>query len=118
MPPSEFARRTGHRFNIVIKSLPSSESNAITMEALSSKLQKIGYSEGEEQLTTDIAALMGRGEVCTCVRDGKTLFWATEKGLLETRKRQLLIKLHNMVLTEEDLKVLESIAQRKRDNLE
>jgi len=46
------------------------------------------------------------------------VYWVLGKGMFETRKRTALIKLHNMEITEEDLKALEGLAQIGREKLE
>ena len=116
--PNEFAQRTGHRFNLIIKSLPTDSSNAISIESLLEKLKRLGYSEGLEQLLVDVGALSTRGEVATSTAGGNAVYWTTDKGRFETRKRTALIKLHNMDLTEEDVRALEDIAQKRRAHLE
>ncbi len=45
---------------------------------------------------------------------GAAVYWATEKGMFETRKRAALIRLHNVEITEEDLVELERLARRGR----
>lgn len=108
----EFARRTGHRFNIIIKSLPSDPSSGMTFEDLLPKLQKLGYRESQDQLKIDLSALQNRQEIGSSLINGKTAYVALPKGLFESRKRSTLIKLHNMDITEEELKVLEKIARK------
>jgi hypothetical protein len=117
-PSEEFVRRSGHRFNLIIRALPKSETEAISMDILFEKLSKFGYKESLDQLAVDISALVRRGEVAFSLVSGKAMYWALEKGLFETRKRTALIKLHNMELTEEDLKALEGLAQKGRGKLE
>jgi hypothetical protein len=106
----EFARRTGHRFNIIIKSLPSEPSSGISFEDLLPKLQKLGYRESQDQLKIGLSALQNRQEIGSSLINGKTAYVALPKGLFESRKRSTLIKLHNIDITEEELKVLEKIA--------
>jgi hypothetical protein len=118
MAANEFAQRTGHRFNLIIKSLPTSESGAIGFAALYEKLKKLGYVESQDQLSTDMKALATRGEIMSAGVGGDAKYWASEKGRFEVRKRTALIKLHNMDLTEEDVKLLEEIAQKRRSHLE
>jgi hypothetical protein len=113
-PHEEFTRRTGHRFNLIVKSLPLDEASAIPMDVLLDKLKKLGYKEGLDQLAVDVGALIKRGELSFSIVAGRAVYWALVKGLLETRKRSALIKLHNMDLTEEDLRVLEGLAQKSR----
>ena len=110
----EFSRRTGHRFNLIIKSLPAKQSDAVSIEDLHAKLKKLGYVETEDQLVTDVSALMGRNEVSTCGSGSKKLYYTTERGHFETRKRTALIMLHNMEISEEDLKIIENIAHKKK----
>jgi hypothetical protein len=117
-PSDEFQRRTGHRFNLIIKSLPSSESEAITLDALQARLKKIGYLETSEQLAVDVAALIRRKEVSQATSGQNPVFWVLAKGLFEIRKRKALIMLHNSDISEDDLKELEAIAHRKRGHVE
>jgi len=117
-PSEEFRRRTGHRFNQIIRALPKSESEAVPMGILLEKLSKIGYKESLDQLAVDVSALVKRGEVAFSLVSGKAVYWVLGKGMFETRKRTALIKLHNMEITEEDLKALEGLAQIGREKLE
>jgi hypothetical protein len=110
----EFVRRSGHRFNLIIRSLPQDEATAIPMGTLLEKLTKIGYKENLDQLAIDVGALVKRGEVSFSTVGGKAVYWALGRGLFETRKRSTLIRLHNMELTEEDLKILEGLALKSR----
>ena len=107
----EFARRTGHRFNVIIKSLPTDQPSAMLAGALFEKLQKFGYKERLDQLNTDLYALIERKEIGSSSVEGKTTYWVLPHGLFETRKRSALIKLHNMDISEEELKSLERIAR-------
>ena len=111
-PSEEFVRRSGHRFNLIVRSLPQDEAYAIPMDVLLEKLRKLGYKEDLDQLAIDVGALVKRGELSFSIVAGRAVYWALGKGLLESRKRALLIKLHNMDLTEEDLKVLERLAHK------
>ena len=113
-PSEEFIRRSGHRFNLIVRSLPQDEASAIPMDALLEKLGKIGYKENLDQLAIDVGALVKRGELSFSIVAGRAVYWALGTGLFETRKRSALIKLHNIELTEEDLKVLEGLAQKSR----
>lgn len=117
-PSDEFQRRTGHRFNLIIKSLPAAESNAITMDMLFERLKKIGYLESPDQLSVDVSALIKRKEIAQSASGEGALYWVLEKGLFEIRKRKALIKIHNMELSEDDLKALEAIAHINRPRLE
>lgn len=117
-PSEEFSRRTGHRFNLIIRALPKSEPQAVPMDNLLENLSKFGYKESLDQLAVDVSALVKRGEVAFSLVSGKAVYWVLEKGLFETRKRTALIKLHNIELTEEDLKALEGLAQKGRGKLE
>ncbi|MGA2573922.1 MAG: hypothetical protein ABSF36_06995 [Candidatus Methanomethylicaceae archaeon] len=110
----EFVRRSGHRFNLIIKSLPSAESLAISIEELLERLRKIGYRESPDQLRIDISALIKRKEVAESSLKGKSYYWSLPRGQNELRKRILLIKLHNMELTEEDIAALEKIAKKSK----
>ncbi len=110
----EFAGRTGHRFNMIIKTLPTTEEEALPMEALHRELRDRGYAGGIDQLAVDVGALVRRGEVSFSLMSGAAVYWATEKGLFETRKRAALIRLHNVEITEEDLVKLERLARRGR----
>jgi len=114
----EFVRRTGHRFNIIVTTLPTSEDEAIPMEALHERLVQRGYREGIDQLAVDIGALVKRGEVSFSLMSGAAVYWVMEKGLLEARKRAALIKLHNMEISEEDLVELERLARKGKPRLE
>jgi hypothetical protein len=113
----EFIRRTGHRFNLIMESLPSEESSAISMNALLDRVKRIGYKEVPEQLSVDVNALIKRKEVATALINGEQLHWKLPKGSFEVRKRRLLIKLHAMELTEEDLAALEKIAVMARNSV-
>lgn len=117
-PSEEFGRRTGHCFNLIIRTLPKSEPEAVPMDILLEKLSKFGYKESLDQLAVDVSALIKRGEVAFSLVSGKAVYWVLEKGLFETRKRTALIKLHNMELIEEDLKTLEGLTQKGRGKLE
>jgi hypothetical protein len=117
-PSEEFTRRSGHRFNLIIRALPKNETEAVSMGTLFEKLSKFGYKESLDQLAVDVSALVRRREVAFSLVSGKAEYWALDKGLFETRKRTALIKLHNMELTEEDLKVLEGLTQKGKENLE
>lgn len=116
--PQEFARRTGHRFNIIVKSLPTREYEAIPMEALHERLSKRGYREGLDQLAVDVGALVRRGEVAFSLMGGAAAYWVTERGLFEARKRTALIKLHNAEISEGDLLELERLARKGRPRRE
>ncbi|MBM5805272.1 MAG: hypothetical protein FJZ49_04315 [Candidatus Verstraetearchaeota archaeon] len=113
-PSEEFIRRSGHRFNLIVKSLPRDESSAIPMDILLEKLKRLGYKEDLDQLAVDVGALVKRGELSFSIVGGRAVYWALEKGIFETRKRSALIKLHNMDLTEEDLEVLEGLAHKSK----
>lgn len=110
----EFTRRSGYRFNILIELLPSEESSAIPLETLLGKAKKVGYKETPEQLAVDISALIKRKEVTSAHVNGKTLHWKLPKGQREVRKRGLLIKLHAMDLSDEDLATLEKIVLKSK----
>lgn len=114
----EFVRRTGHRFNIIVKTLPTSEDEAIPMETLHGKLVQRGYKEGIDQLAVDVGALVKRGEVSFSLMSGAAVYWVMEKGLLEVRKRAALIRLHNMEISEEDLVELERLARKGKPRIE
>jgi hypothetical protein len=114
----EFARRTGHRFNIIVKTLPTSEDEAIPMEVLHGKLLKRGYREGIDQLAVDVGALVKRGEVSFSLMSGTAVYWVMEKGLFEARKRAALIRLHNMEISEENLAELERLVKKGKPRLE
>ncbi|MBC7121047.1 MAG: hypothetical protein H5T33_05680 [Candidatus Methanosuratus sp.] len=114
-PPSEppsFSDRTGHRFNHIVKTLPDDPSNGLTIEELLLKLRKTGYRGGIEGLRVDLQELLRRGEVTSFDQDGKLVYWRLPRGRLEYRKRSALIKLHNMELTEEDVRKLEEIVEK------
>jgi len=113
-PSEEFIRRSGHRFNLIVRSLPQDEASAIPMDALLEKVAKIGYKENLDQLAIDVGALVKRGELSFSIIANKAVYWALGKGLFETRKRSALIRLHNLELTEDDLKVLEGLALKRR----
>jgi len=110
----EFVRRSGYRFNLLIRSLPSEESSAIPLETLLTKAKGIGYRETPQQLAVDVSALMRRKEIASAQVNGKTLHWKLPKGQFEVRKRELLIKLHAKELTEDDLETLEKIVQKPK----
>ena len=110
----EFIRRSGHRFNLIIKSLPSAESSAISIEELLKRVKKIGYKESSDQLLIDLSALIKRNEVVESIIKGNSQYWSLPRGLFELRKRVLLIRLHNMELTEEDIAALEKIARKTK----
>lgn len=114
----EFARRTGHRFNLIVRTLPASEDEAFPMEALHEKLVRRGYGEGVDQLAVDVGALVKRGEVSFSLMSGAAVYWATAKGLFEARKRSALIRLHNVEISEEDLAALERLARKGKARLE
>jgi hypothetical protein len=110
----EFVRRSGHRFNLIIRSLPLAESLAISIEELLERVKKIGYKESPDQLRIDISALIKRNEVAESSLKGKSYYWSLPKGQNELRKRILLIRLHNMELTEEDIATLETIVRKSK----
>jgi len=110
----EFVRRSGHRFNLIIKSLPSTESLAISIEELLERLKIIGYRESIDQLHIDLSALIVRKEIAESSIMNKSYYWSLPRGQNELRKRILLIKLHNMELTEEDLTALEQIIKKSK----
>lgn len=114
----EFVRRSGHRFNIIVKTLSTSEDEAIPMETLHQKLVQRGYREGIDQLAVDVGALVKRGEVSFSLMSGSAVYWATAKGLFEVRKRAALIRLHNLEISEEDLAELERLARKGKPRLE
>ena len=109
---SEFSGRTGHRFNLIIKALPRSETEAVPLDLLLKRLERLGYMGELDQLALDVSNLVQRSEVAFTLAEGHAVYWALERGLFETRKRAALIKLHNIEMTEEDLKVLESLARK------
>jgi hypothetical protein len=110
----ESTRRSGHRFNLIIKSLPSAESSAISIKELMERVKKLGYKESSDQLLIDLSALIKRNEVAESVIKGNSQYWSLPRGLFELRKRLLLIRLHNMELTEEDIIALEKIARKTK----
>jgi hypothetical protein len=114
----EHARRTGHRFNIIVKALPTSEDEALPMESIHGLLAKRGYGGSIDELSMDIGALVKRGEVTFSLMSGAAVYWTTERGLLETRKRVALMKLHNADISEEDLIELERLAKRGKTRVE
>ncbi|MEJ5293023.1 MAG: hypothetical protein WHS82_05435 [Candidatus Methanosuratincola sp.] len=113
-PPSDphgFSGRTGHRFNHIIKSLPDDPSDGLTIEELLLKLRATGYRGGIEGLKVDLQELIRRGEVGQSEQEGKNVFWCLQRGRLEFRKRSALIRLHNMELTEDEIRRLEEIVE-------
>ena len=110
----EFIRRSGHRFNLIIKSLPSAESSAISIEELLERVKKIGYKESSDQLLIDLSALIKRNEVAESIIKGNSQYRSLPRGLIELRKRILLIRLHTMELTEEDIATLETIVRKSK----
>jgi len=108
----EHATRAGHRFSLIVRALPRSEDEALPMESIHSLLARRGYGGGIDELAMDIGALVKRGEVTFSLMSGTAVYWATEKGLFETRKRAALMKLHNADISEEDLVELERLAKR------
>lgn len=107
----EFSGRTGHRFNQIIRILPDSQQEGLTIEEILLKVRGAGYKGGIEGLRVDIQELMRRGEVASGDHDGKVVYWRLPRGVLEHRKRAALIRLHNMELNEEDVRRLEAIAE-------
>jgi hypothetical protein len=114
----EHARRAGHRFNVIVKALPTSEDDALPMESVHSLLAKRGYGGDIDELATDIGALVKRSEVNFSLMSGAAVYWATDKGRFEARKRVALMKLHNADISEEDLLELERLAKRRRAQME
>ncbi|MCQ5377646.1 MAG: hypothetical protein NO516_06305 [Candidatus Methanomethylicia archaeon] len=108
----EHARRAGHRFNLIVRALPQDPSSGMTVDELLARLKRIGYREDFDQLGTDLAVLLERGEISSSLADGRAVYWVLPKGLFEARKRVALIKLHNAEISEEDLQALEEIARR------
>jgi len=115
---NEFVRRSGHRFNVIIRSLPMSENKAVPMGALHEKLLLGGYRKNIDQLTTDVGALVKRGEVASGLMGSTAVYWATDKAALETRKRLALIRLHNVEISEADLVELERLLKKDRPRIE
>lgn len=110
-PGEEFQKRAGHRFNLIIRSMPKLSSEAITAEALLQKIQRLGYLESLDQLKIDLSALKKRGEVSAAAEDGDA-YYVLPKGIFETRKRTALIRIHNLEICEADLDLLEAISRR------
>lgn len=110
----EFIRRSGHRFNLIIRALPTTENSAISFDELFEKVKKLGYKENPDQFLIDLSALIKRKEIGEVSREGKVHYWAFPRGMKELRKRQLLIRLHNMDLSDEDLDALEKIAKKSK----
>jgi hypothetical protein len=114
----EHARRAGHRFNIIVKTIPKNEDEALPMESIHALVIKRGYGSGIDELAMDIGALVKRGEVSFSLMSGAAVYWATEKGLFEARKRVALMKLHNADISENDLVELERLAKREKIRVE
>lgn len=114
----EHAKRAGHRFNIIVRALPTTEDEALPIGSLHSLLSRRGYGGGIDELAVDIGALVKRGEVTFSLMSGTAVYWATEKGRFESRKRVALMKLHNADISEEDLVELERLAKRAKAQME
>lgn len=115
---NEHASRTGHRFNVIMKALPTSEDEALPMGSIHALLAKRGYGGDIDELSMDIGALVKRGEVTFSLMSGAAVYWATDKGRFESRKRVALMKLHNADISEEDLAELERLAKRGKAPME
>lgn len=114
----EHARRAGHRFNIIVKALPGNEDEALPMESIQALLAKRGYGGDLDGLAVDIGALVKRGEVAFSLMSGAAVYWVTERGRFEARKRIALMKLHNADISEEELAELERLARRGKGRME
>lgn len=110
--PQSFSGRTGHRFNHIIRSLPEDPSGGMTIEELLLKLRATGYRGGIEGLRVDLQELLRRGEVGHSQQEGKNVYWCLPRGKLEFRKRSALIRLHNMELSEDEIRRLEEIVEK------
>lgn len=110
--PQSFSGRTGHRFNHIIRSLPEDPSGGLTIEELLLKLRATGYRGGIEGLRVDLQELLRRGEVGHSQQEGKNVYWCLPRGKLEFRKRSALIRLHNMELSEDEIRRLEEIVEK------
>ncbi|MDI9609599.1 MAG: hypothetical protein QFX34_04885 [Candidatus Verstraetearchaeota archaeon] len=111
--PQSFSGRTGHRFNHIIRSLPEDPSGGMTIEELLLKLRATGYRGGIEGLRVDLQELLRRGEVGHSQQEGKNVYWCLPRGKLEFRKRSALIRLHNMELSEDEIRKLEEIVEKR-----
>lgn len=111
--PQSFSGRTGHRFNHIIRSLPEDPSGGMTIEELLLKLRATGYRGGIEGLRVDLQELLRRGEVGHSQQEGKNVYWCLPRGKLEFRKRSALIRLHNMELSEDEIRRLEEIVEKR-----
>ncbi|MEM2125165.1 MAG: hypothetical protein QXX77_08440 [Candidatus Methanosuratincola sp.] len=111
--PQSFSGRTGHRFNHIIRSLPEDPSGGMTIEELLLKLRATGYRGGIEGLRVDLQELLRRGEVGQSQQEGKNVYWCLPRGKLEFRKRSALIRLHNMELSEDEIRKLEEIVEKR-----
>jgi len=115
---SELRQRTGHRFNIIIKSLPENSDSAITYNELLRRVEAGGYLGGKNELAENLDALERRKEIGVISgSEGIKRYWATKRGKRENRKRVALIMLHTVELTEDEIIALEKMAQTKRQPL-
>ncbi|WP_309491952.1 hypothetical protein [Candidatus Hecatella orcuttiae] len=112
---SEIRQRTGHRFNIVIQSLPEDSEAAMTFEELFRRVKAKEFLGDEAELAENLDALEKRREIGVKTGpDQVKRYWATPRGKLETRKRKALIKLHTQELTENEVAALERMASKPK----
>ncbi len=110
---TEARQRTGHRFNIIVKNLPEKSEAALTFNELLKMVKTNGYVGGKAVLKENLDALEKRKEIATKADpDGTKKYYATKRGKTEIRKRIALIKLHIAELSQEDIIVLEKIAEK------
>lgn len=111
----EIRQRTGHRFNIVIQSLPEDSGASITFEELFRRVKTKEFVGNQDELAENLDALEKRKEIGVKIEPDQTKrYWATARGKLETRKRVALIKLHTQELTEDEVAALEKMASRPK----
>lgn len=112
---NEARQRTGHRFNIIIKNLPEERDTALTFNELLKKVKANGYVGGKAVLEENLGALEKRKEIAVKAdSDGTKKYYATARGKTEFRKRIALIKLHIAELSQEEIIVLEKMAEKSR----
>ncbi len=108
--------RAGHRFNRIIEALPHDALSAIPFEKIYGRLKALGDAPSREHLALDLNVLVARNEISyTTLPNDERVYWALPRGLFESRKRSLLMRLHNMRLTEKELEELERIVVSHRE---
>ncbi len=110
---NEAKQRTGHRFNIIVKNLPEKSDTALTFNELLKKIKASGYVGGKAVLEENLNALERRKEIAVKAEpSGTKKYHVTARGRIEYRKRIALIKLHIAELSQEDIAVLEKMAEK------